>query len=149
MQDLSTIIGAINITLIIVLIVFIVVKSRKNNKIMEELKDEIRLGEKTDFEVQIFPWKEDVSSGMFHTRKEINIGYKYQLFVKGMPCFEPHVQIHEKLVISQLNKENVEFALNSLTKTITQLSNIHPAIKAVDDGTNIAHSLLNLIPNKK
>jgi hypothetical protein len=104
--------------------------------------------QKQNFEVQIFPWKESIETGTFFKKNELNIGYKYQLVINGIPCFEPHVQIHETLVTNNLDKDNIQIAINGLQSTINALANVHPSVKAVGDCSDIANSLLGLVAKK-
>jgi hypothetical protein len=107
-----------------------------------------KISELQNFEVQIFPWKENIEEGHIFKTQSIKIGYKYQLFVNGMPCFEPHTLVHETLVVNKLDKENINIAINGLQNTITALANIHPTVKAVGDCTQIANTLLGLAAKK-
>ncbi|NDV97197.1 hypothetical protein D0T84_20155 [Dysgonomonas sp. 521] len=96
------------------------------------------------WEVQIYPWKEDVEEGTIFKKQTVKIGYKYQLYVNGVPCFEPHIQIHDTLITTKMDADSVSIAVAGLKETMDALSNIHPAIKTIGDGTNLAKSLLNL-----
>ncbi len=100
------------------------------------------------WEVQIFPWKEDIEEGAFFKKQSVRIGFKYQLFVNGIPCFEPHVQIHETLVTTKLDADSINIAVSSLKEAMNAMSNIHPAIKTIGDGTNLAKSLLSMVKTK-
>jgi hypothetical protein len=138
--------GVINILLIVILL------SRKaSNKGYDAGYEKGRTDalKNQGWEVQISPWKENIQEGFFMKKQTINIGYQYQLFVNGIPCLQPHVQIHEKLVITKLDKESINIAIEGLTETIKSVASIHPAIKTVGDGTNFARSLLSLVPPQK
>jgi hypothetical protein len=133
---------AIVLLLIALLIISIMTK-------IEMRKSISKLHQGESFEVQIFPWKENIEEGTFLKKQSIRIGYKYQLFVNGIPCFEPHIQVHETLIATKLDKESINIAVLGLKETISALSNIHPAIKAVGDSANIAQTLLALVPKNR
>jgi hypothetical protein len=99
------------------------------------------------FEVRIFPWKEDITEGIWKKRHSLQIGYQYQLFVNGVPCLQPHVQIHETIVLDKLDKEDIDIAVGGLQNIISSLANIHPAIKSAGDFANYANGLLALKKN--
>ena len=123
----------------------------------EQLKNEYNNGYDTGYkkgqadavktqgwEVQISPWKEDAEEGTIFKKQTVKIGYKYQLFVNGVPCFEPHIQIYDILTTTKLDAESVNIAVSGLKEVIGALANIHPSIKTVGDGANLAKSLLSL-----
>ncbi len=68
-----------------------------------------------EYYVQVYPYKytykDEQGMYVFNKRKEfIEIGYQYQLFVKGIPVFQPHVvalETHEKSDF-KLNEEAIK-----------------------------------------
>jgi hypothetical protein len=46
--------------------------------------------------------------GLFSSENVIEIGYKYQLLIQGLPCFEPHTVIVETTRQKQVNDEMIE-----------------------------------------
>ncbi|WP_290820010.1 hypothetical protein [Flavobacterium sp.] len=68
-----------------------------------------------EYYVQVYPYKHNYKDEqgfyVFNKRKEfIEVGYQYQLFVKGIPVFKPHVvalETHEKNHF-QLNEEAIK-----------------------------------------
>lgn len=68
-----------------------------------------------EYYVQVYPYKHNYKDEqglyVFNKRKEfIEIGYQYQLFVKGIPVFKPHIvalETHEKSHF-QLNEEAIK-----------------------------------------
>jgi hypothetical protein len=140
-MSIELIVGIVTALLLVaLLIISISIKTDTRKRIPNHLKQ--------NFEVQIFPWKEETETSHFFKKHELKIGYKYQLFINGIPCFEPHVQIHETLVVNKLDKDNIQIAINGLQSTISALASIHPSVKAVGDCNDIANSLLGLIPKK-
>lgn len=50
-----------------------------------------RLTRKEAFSVIIYPYKEESGAdGLFSDDRRAEVGYKFQLFVNGIPCFEAH-----------------------------------------------------------
>jgi hypothetical protein len=140
-MSIELIIGIITMLLLIALLIISIRTKIEMRKRISDLQNQ-------NFEVQIFPWKENTETGHFFKKHELKIGYKYQLFINGIPCFEPHVQIHETLVVNKLDKENIQIAINGLQSAISAAANIHPSVKAVGDCNEIANTLLGLIPKK-
>ena len=46
--------------------------------------------------------------GLFSSENVIEIGYKYQLLIQGLPCFEPHTVVVETTRQKQVNDEMIE-----------------------------------------
>jgi hypothetical protein len=147
------IIGIVNTILIILLLVIFLVKNKNKldpndpEKYVKILRVEYDKGfadakKQQNWEVQISSWKEDIEDGVFFKTKTVQIGYQYQLFINGVPCLAPHIQIQETLQLKKLDKEGLNFAIAGLEKTITAIASAHPAIKIVSDTTHIANLLL-------
>lgn len=51
----------------------------------------------------------EIEKGVFSKQHKVEIGYKYQLFVQGLPCFEPHAVVVERSVHKEVNEETIEF----------------------------------------
>lgn len=51
----------------------------------------------------------DAQKGMFTKETKIEIGYKYQLFVQGLPCFEPHTMVLESTVQKEVDQQTLDF----------------------------------------
>lgn len=86
-----------------------------------------------------YPYKEDHGKdGVIFDERRVEIGFKYQLFVNGTPCFQPHVVATDTLTKKEINADRVDRALQRATEMVLQLSELHPAIKALKINSEIA-----------
>lgn len=82
--------------------------------------------------VVTYPYEEQIGDdGVFIDDRRAEIGYKFQLFVNGIPCFEPH-----KIPVSVLQQKEVSLVkIEAATKTalglIENMAAMHPAIRAL------------------
>lgn len=71
----------------------------------EKLKEKVE----SDLSVTIHPFVNTESRRtLFMKETEVKIGYKYQLFVRGLPCFEPHSVVVESSVIKEVDGKRLE-----------------------------------------
>lgn len=90
-----------------------------------------RLTYKEQLSVVTYPYKEETGNdGFISDHRKVEIGYKYQLFIKGMPCFTAHKMPVETLERKQISPEKIEAATNAALTLIDQLVKLHPAIKS-------------------
>lgn len=121
-----------------------------------DLRDSYELGykdaqKKKEISVQLTPWKEEVdSSSFFKNRKSVKIGYKYQLFSNGLPCFDPHTIVVEELTVDRLNEENINKAFNNLELVMNNIPNTgNLAVKILGNSKDLAKNLLGMVKKKK
>jgi hypothetical protein len=55
------------------------------------------------------------------------IGYQYQLFIKGIPCFSPHEVITKRVHKKEVNQEKLTALRNDVETLLTTVANQHPA----------------------
>lgn len=92
-----------------------------------------------------YPYKEEQGeNGVLFDERRVEIGYRYQLFVNGTPCFQPHVITTDTLTKKDINGERIEYAMKRATEMVIQLSELHPAIKALKSGSDVATAVKNL-----
>ncbi|MGO3183231.1 MAG: hypothetical protein ACTIJ9_10395 [Aequorivita sp.] len=122
----------------------------------EELRDSYETGyqdaqDKKEFSVQLTPWKEEVdSSNFFKNRKSVKIGYKYQLFSNGLPCFDPHRIVVEELTVDSLNEQNINKAFKNLELVMNNIPNTgNLAVNILGNGKDLANNLLGMVKKKK
>lgn len=71
----------------------------------------------TEYKIAVSPFKDIyVDKGFFIDDEYIAIGYQYQLFVNGIPCFEPHITIIESMLVKELNREKLDYIIKLLNK---------------------------------
>ena len=94
-------------------------EQKKNDLISvheQKINDLISVHERSkesDLTVIAYPWQEDEGDdGWIIDDRVIRIGYQFQLFIKGIPCFDSHKVVLEKLEKKQVNREKIEQALS-------------------------------------
>lgn len=93
-----------------------------------------------------YPYKvEHGENGMIFDERRVEIGYKYQLFVNGAPCFQPHVVPTDTLTKKDINGERISNALQQATDMVMQLSELHPAIKALKSANDVTATVQQLV----
>lgn len=100
-----------------------------------------------DITVSVSPFVNTAKDdGFIFKETRVEIGYKYQLLIKGLPCLTPHVEITESFSQKELNQEN----LSLLLEKAEQLANIAVAIKTGNPGELIkmARASVGTIPEK-
>lgn len=50
--------------------------------------------------------------GIFTRETKVEIGYKYQLFVQGLPCFEPHTMVLESTTHKEVDEQMIQLLKN-------------------------------------
>lgn len=81
---------------------------------------------KSDFIVQVEPYKNTIGKkGYFKNSQIMEIGYIYRLFVKGIPSLDPHIQIIERIKVSELNEQNVNSVIEKLDSILDKIPSPH------------------------
>lgn len=63
--------------------------------------------------VTVHPFvRTEVEKSLLSKQHKVEIGYKYQLFVQGLPCFEPHAVVVESGIHKELNQETIDLLKN-------------------------------------
>lgn len=92
------------------------------------------------YSVQVYPYEEIVEeSGLFST-KTVEIGYKYQLFINDIPCFQPHKQPLKTVATKELNEAAVKLVCEQIRTAIP----INSGIQLVGSLTDFSKRLLTL-----
>ena len=70
----------------------------------------IRIKEQNEsFSIQVRPYvSKFLDEGFFKTTSSVRLGYQYQLFVSGVPCFDPYVIIEEEYKEKKVDEEKIE-----------------------------------------
>ncbi len=72
-------------------------------------KDRLDAQSKLGLSVVLYPFVSTVAERSLFTREtKVEVGYKYQLLVQGLPCFEPHVVVVETAQHKEMNEETIE-----------------------------------------
>jgi hypothetical protein len=92
---------------------------------------EQEIAQKNALTVLMYPYKEEHGEdGYFSDERRAEIGYLYQLFVAGIPCFEPHKIPVEVLSKKEVNAERIEKAQQTVFALIETFAGKHPAFSA-------------------
>ncbi|TXE06810.1 hypothetical protein ES711_12720 [Gelidibacter salicanalis] len=149
-QDTSTGIIAASLIWIIILLIYMSNQKQKSltdlsakeikfekerNQILDQMRVEkqtefekgyISGAEKSDFIIHVEPYKNlNGKKGYFQNSQVVEIGYVYRLFVKGVPSLDPHIQIVERIKLSELNEQNVDSALGKLEMILDKIPSPH------------------------
>ncbi|WP_459210856.1 hypothetical protein [Aquimarina rhabdastrellae] len=101
-----------------------------------------------DFLLQVEPYKNIIGKkGYLKSSQMIEIGYVYRLFVKGIPCLDPHIQIIEKINVREINEENVNTIIKKLETIINKTPNQY--LKLVGNLKDFSIGILNLKNHRK
>lgn len=99
-----------------------------------------------NYRVEVYPYRETIiDEGVFNDTKYLEIGYKYQLFVNDIPCFEPHIQPVEKILEKELCVEKIKYAVEQIQTVMPQ----NAGIKLVGNLAEFSKGLTAFIPKKK
>jgi hypothetical protein len=100
------------------------------NEKEEKLNTEIQKAKDHELTVLAYPWKEEHGDdGWISDDRSVKVGYQYQLFIRGIPCFEPHKVVLEHLHKKQTNPKKVAQALEQSLTVIQAIASKHPAIQ--------------------
>jgi len=79
-----------------------------------------------------YPYKEEFGeNGFFTDERRAEVGYKFQVFVAGVPSFEPHKIPTEIFSKKEVNAERIEQALQKAMEMVETLASRHPAFVAM------------------
>lgn len=98
------------------------------------------------FRVEMYPYKEAIiKDDFFSKRTSYEIGYKYQLFVNDIPCFQPHIQPVETIEEKELSLEKINFVVSQIQAVMPQ----NAGIKLVGSLAEFSKGLIEFVPKKK
>ena len=87
------------------------------------------VSEHQELAVQVVPYVcTTKATGWLSKSMSVEIGYQYQLFIRGLPCFEPHRIITEATTESEVSEAGLEL----LRKRATDLA--QAALLAIPEG---------------
>ncbi|MBM7060347.1 hypothetical protein JQX08_06480 [Pseudomonas sp. UL073] len=87
---------------------------------------------KNGLSVVTYPYKEEHGeNGFFTDERRAEVGYKFQVFVAGVPCFEAHKVVVDVFSKKEVNVERIEQALQQTFALIETFASRHPAFVAL------------------
>ena len=105
----------------------------------ESLERERELAKKSELSVVMFPYKEEHGeNGFFSDERRAEIGYKYQIFVAGVPCFDAHKIPIDVLSKKQVTPEKIEYAMQTAFDLVGSFAAKHPAFAAFQSASAAA-----------
>ena len=57
------------------------------------------------------------------------VGYKFQLFTRGVPCFEPHKVVTQRVQKKEVNHKKLEILKGEVAGLLTAIASRHPAFQ--------------------
>lgn len=97
---------------------------------------------KNGLSVVTYPYKEEHGeNGFFSDERRAEVGYKYQVFVAGVPCFEAHKVVIDVFSKKQVNVERIEQAMQQAFTLIETFASKHPAFVALKAAPSITKSV--------
>ncbi len=98
--------------------------------------------ELSNYEIQIHPYQElKQHKKLLGSEDLLNVGYKYMMFINGVPCLNSHIEIFETISKKEINEEKV----NNLLSKIKDLTDMVPNgnVKLVGNLAEFGKNLLN------
>lgn len=87
----------------------------------------------------MFPYKEEHGeNGLFSDERRAEIGYKYQIFVAGAPCFDAHKIPIDVLSKKKVTPEKIEHAMQTAFDLVGSFAAKHPAFAAFQSASTAA-----------
>jgi UDP-glucose 6-dehydrogenase len=144
-MSIESLLAALVGLLVGVTIAFLIFKIRTDS-LREQMKEKIISCEKelesfrkNGLSVVTFPYKEEHGEdGFFSDERRAEVGYKYQVFVAGVPCFEAHKVVIDVFSKKQVNVEKIEQALQQAFTIIETFASKHPAFVALKAAPSIS-----------
>ena len=109
-------------------------------------KSKIEESRNSGLSVITYPYKEvHGEDGWFSDDRNAVVGCKFQLFVNGIPCFEPHKIPVETFSKKEVNTARIEQAVNQTVNLIDTIASMHPAIAALKSGPEMAKVAMKIV----
>jgi hypothetical protein len=86
----------------------------------------------------------EADKGIFTRFTKVEVGYKYQLFVQGFPCFEPHTVVLEKTVHKEVDEKMLDILKQRAQGAAESAVNI-PSGGAAKTAITVAKTLIKLV----
>lgn len=94
------------------------------------------------YEVQIHPYQDIfINKKTFSTEEVIKIGYKYILFINGLPFPNSHIEIIETISRKEISEERISEILNKISELTNLIPNAN--IQLIGSLSEFGKKLLN------
>ncbi|MFA7572006.1 MAG: hypothetical protein WCY75_12265 [Sulfurimonadaceae bacterium] len=137
-MEVETLVVALVALLIGAIVSFFICKIRTDS-VREQMTEKISSYErelesfrKNGLSVVTYPYKEEHGENTFFSdERRAEVGYKYQVFVAGVPCFDAHKVVIDVFSKKQVNAERIEQAMQQALTLIETFASKHPAFVAL------------------
>lgn len=76
---------------------------------IQKYEEKLKLQVENDITVTLYPFvTTQTKKNWFGKEKSVEIGHRYQLFVRGIPCFEPHTVVVEELIEKEVDEKRLD-----------------------------------------
>jgi hypothetical protein len=99
---------------------------------LEEVRAELQRS-REELVVMAYPYEEETGDkGYVVDDRYAEVGYKYQLFLKGVPCFDPHKVPVKTLHKKEVNAEKIKLLRTEALSFLEGLAQLHPAFRVLN-----------------
>src|SRR5574343_1098619 len=83
-----------------------------------------------EISVVSFPYEETKGDdGWVVDDRSAEVGYQYQMFIRGVPCFEPHRVVVHRVSKKEVNRQKLDELSNRVVNLLEAAASQHPAIQ--------------------
>lgn len=105
--------------------------NRKITQIEADHKEALENANRNGISIATYPYEEHHGdNGWVTDDRRAEIGYKFQLFVNGIPCLQPHKIPIQVLQKKEVNPDKLKELKDTVFGIIEDMARMHPAIKA-------------------
>jgi hypothetical protein len=88
---------------------------------------------RNELSVVAYPYQEERGDdGYVIDDREAEVGYKFQLFIRGIPCFDAHRVVVSKFSKSEVSTKKIKEAASDVMELLQTWAAKHPAISVID-----------------
>lgn len=85
---------------------------------------------RTELSIVSFPYESTTGDeGWIVDDRISEIGYQYQLFVRGVPCFDPHKVITQRIEKKEVNQQKIAGLKDEVAGLLATIASRHPAFQ--------------------
>jgi hypothetical protein len=121
---------------------YLIDQARTNERLLAEQRiEEVKAN---GLSVVVHPFvNTEADKGIFIRSTKVEVGYKYQLFIQGFPCFEPHTVVLESTVHKEVDQQMLDL-LKQKAEGAAEAAVQIPSGGAAKTAITIAKTLLKL-----
>lgn len=101
-------------------------------ELLDKHKDEIK-SVREELTIVTFPYQEESGdSGWINDDRVAEVGYKFQLFIRGIPCFNAHKVVIKRLESKEVNREKIREVAGEVKQLLETVAGMNPAFKVAN-----------------